>query len=126
MLLGILKWLMDEKSVRDESSHSRGPEAVLERRWGGVREKCWYHWHLGWSLNDKDNMRHFSGTEKEDGVPRQRPLMQREGLFRERIWFWAPGVLGKKRGSKMEGMLNPEPKREAQGMLRARTGEGGD
>lgn len=22
--------------MRDESSHSRGPEAVLERRWGGV------------------------------------------------------------------------------------------
>lgn len=93
--------------------------------WGGVREKRWYHWHLGWSLNDNNNTRHFAGIGKEDGVSRQRSLMEREGLFRERIWFWVSGVLGKKRGSKVEGMLHPEPRREAQGMLTASTGKGG-
>lgn len=50
--------------------------------------------HLSWSLNG--SVRCFSNIEKEERVPRQRSLMQREGLLKKRIWFSAPGVSGRK------------------------------
>lgn len=62
--------------------------------------------------------------EKEDRVPRQRSLIQREGLLNKRILVLGLWYVGKRKGSKMEGMFEPNVK---EGSMRcAQSSEGGD
>lgn len=67
-------------------------------------------------------MRSFSGLEKGDRVPRQRSPMQREGLLNKSILVLGPCCVGKSKGGKMEEMLQPKPRREVRGVLRASEG----
>lgn len=69
-------------------------------------------------------MRCFSDFGKESRVPRQ-GSEGREGLLKKRILALVPWCVGKGKGSKVERMLEPNPRREVQGVLRVGVGRGG-